>query len=200
MICYTIGHSTHPETTFLELLRKHKIDCIVDVRSSPYSKYNPQFNKDNIKHLLKSNGVIYVFMGDLLGARHNDPSLFFKNTLMVNFSKARNTEKFKKGIERVIDGINKGHHLALMCAEKDPFDCHRFVLISYALSKNGIDINHILSNGSIISNSDLEHKLLNKYKTNDQQRELFEAPKTKADAIEEAYKKRNTDIGYVNEN
>ena len=198
LICYTIGHSTHETGDLLRLLQINNIDSVVDVRSSPYSQHNHQFNKETIKADLQKNGITYVFMGDLLGARYSDPSLFFNGTYMVDFKKVRETDNFKKGIERVINGINRGHNIALMCAEKDPFDCHRFVLVSYALTKKSITVKHILETGETILNEQLEEKLLSEYAINYNQMSLFDKRKTQDDAVEEGYEKRNRDIGYVN--
>ncbi len=198
LICYTICNSTHETEAFLGLLQKNNIDCIVDVRSSPYSQYNPQYNRETIKTALQNNGITYVFMGDLLGARYSDLTLFFNETYMVDFRKVRETDNFKKGIERVINGINKGHTIALMCAEKGPFDCHRFVLVSYGLAKKGITIKHILDTGEMILNEQLEEKLLSEYAITYHQMSLFDKRKTKDDAVEEGYKKRNRAIGHMN--
>jgi uncharacterized protein (DUF488 family) len=198
LICYTIGHSTHETEALLRLLQKNNIDSVVDVRSSPYSRYNHQYNKETIKADLQKNGFTYVFMGDLLGARYSDPALFFNETYMVDFKKVRETDNFKKGIERVINGINRGHNIALMCAEKDPFDCHRFVLVSYALTKKSITVQHILETGETILNEQLEEKLLSEYAINYNQMSLFDKRKTQDAAVEEGYEKRNRDIGYVN--
>jgi uncharacterized protein (DUF488 family) len=197
LICYTIGHSTHETEGLLQLLKKHNIDCVADVRSSPYSQYNHQYNKETIKADLQKNGITYVFMGDLLGARYSDTALLFNDNYVVDFKKVRETDDFKKGIERVINGINKGHNIALMCAEKDPFDCHRFVLVSYALTKIGITVKHILESGKTILNEHLEEKLLSEYDINYNQMSLFDKRKTKDDAVDEGYEKRNRDIGYM---
>ena len=197
LICCTIGHSTHETGAFIRLLHENNIDCIVDVRSSPYSQYNHQYNKETIRADLQKNGITYVFMGDLLGARFSDPALFFNGTHMVDFRKVRETDNFKKGIDRIINGLNRGHNIALMCAEKDPFDCHRFALVSYTLAKKGITVKHILETGGTILNEQLEEKLLAEYASNYNQMSLFDKRKTKDAAIEEGYEKRNRDIGYV---
>lgn len=199
LICYTIGHSVHSTNEFIELLKQHNIKYIVDVRSTPYSQYTPQFNRELLKDTLANSEIGYIYMGDVLGARYNNPDLFFKHQNTVNFQEVSKLPSFKKGIERVIDGLRKGYILALMCAEKDPFDCHRFVLVSRELTKSGICVLHIMENGELQSTKNLEKRLLSKYKIDYQQSTLFEKLKTEDEAIEEAYVRRNLDIGYEND-
>lgn len=197
MSCFTVGHSTYESEAFVKLLKLNNIEWIIDIRSVPYSQRNPQYNKENIKVFLKNNGVSYVFMGNLLGARYSNPELFFPDKEMVDFKKVREIDEFKHGIEIVINRLKEGHRICLMCSEKDPFECHRFVLVSYSLAKKGIDVKHILENGDIVSNEALEERLLSKYKIEYGNPTLFDSAKTKEAAIEEGYEKRNRDIGYV---
>lgn len=197
MNCFTIGHSTYESETFVKLLKLNNIEWLVDVRSVPYSQYNPQYNKENIKVFLENNGISYIFMGDLLGARYSNPELFFPDKEIVDFNKVRRTNEFNLGIERVIKGIKEGYKVCLMCSEKDPFECHRFVLVSCTLAKKGIDVKHILENGDVIFNEALEERLLSKYKIEYGNPTLFDSTKTKEAAIEEGYEKRNRDIGYI---
>lgn len=197
MTCFTIGHSTHEADDFIKLLKLNRVEWLVDVRSIPYSQHNPQYNKENLKAILENNHVSYVYMGNLLGARYNNPNMYFDDKEMADFRKVRNSVGFKHGIDKIVNGISKGLNLCLMCSEKDPFDCHRFVLISCALARKGVLVNHILENGDVITNEALEDRLLLKYKIEYGNAMLFEATKTKEEAIEEGYEKRNRDIGYV---
>lgn len=199
LICYTIGHSSHKAAEFISLLKQHDIKYVVDVRSSPYSQHAPQFNRELLKISLEDSGIGYIYMGDALGARYTNPELFFNKRNIVDFQKVDQLPSFKKGIARVINGLEKGHKLSLMCAEKDPFDCHRFVLVSHALTKSGIRVLHIRENGELQSTEDLEKRLLSKYKINYQQPTFFEALRTEMQATEEAYVRRNLDIGYGTE-
>lgn len=195
-VCYTIGHSNHDQWRFIRLLHDHGITCVVDVRSAPYSRHNPQFNRETIKTTLESAGIAYLFLGDSLGARQTAPELLYPGTGMVDFKQVRATKTFQAGIDRVVDGLGKGYNIALMCAEKDPFDCHRFVLVSYALLKKGVRVLHILADGGIIANEQLEERLLKNYQPNAGQPSLFDKPKTRADLLEECYDRRNRDMGY----
>ncbi len=184
--CYTIGHSNYDLYQFIKLLKPHNINLIVDVRSYPYSKYVSHFNKDELKSSLEEENISYLFMGDKIGGKYNDPDLLFSDG-SVNYTKVSQTSKFIDGIQNVIEEIKNGKILAIMCSEKDPFDCHRFVLVSHQLEKNGITVKHILGNGDIILNEILEEKLIHQYNMDYQQTTLFGTVKTKAEALEEAY-------------
>jgi uncharacterized protein (DUF488 family) len=143
---YTVGHSNHPIEKFTGLLTVNGITAIADVRSQPFSRRNPQFNKDRLAAALAQHGIAYVFLGKELGARSEDPSCYEDGK--VQYPRLAETPDFKKGIERVLAGAQK-YRLALMCAEKEPLDCHRTLLVSRALDKLGIEIAHILADSSV---------------------------------------------------
>ena len=189
MKCYTVGHSVYQIQEFIALLKRHHINCIVDVRSAPYSKFASQFNREMLTIELKKEGILYLYMGDLLGARYESSDLLFEDG-KVDFEKVRATDNFKKGIQRVIDGINKGYTISLMCSEKEPFDCHRFVLVSKSLQDKGLDICHITSD-ELIENLVLEERLFKKYKIN--KHDLFH---TEQENLSSVYRCRNIDIAY----
>lgn len=143
---YTIGHSTHPIDRFLELLVASDVTAVADVRSSPFSRHNPQFNKDVLRAALFRRGISYVFVGKELGARSDDPCCYEDG--QVQYARLAETELFKSGIERVMRGAQK-YRVALMCAEKEPLDCHRTLLVSRVLESRGASIVHILSDGTV---------------------------------------------------
>ena len=116
-ILYTIGHSNHTIENFIALLKRYGVTCIADVRSAPYSRYCPQFNKDTLAANLQAAGITYMFLGRELGARPDDPCCYKGG--FVNFQEIAKREEFKRGIERLLADISK-HRVALMCAEKDP--------------------------------------------------------------------------------
>ncbi len=130
----TIGHSTHSMEAFLRLLAQHNIGVVADVRSAPYNRYNPQFNKDAVSASLKEHGIKYVYLGKELGGRT------FDSSYEEEFSR---TALFQEGIARIVKG-SAIYRIALMCAEKDPIKCHRGFRISPALVENGIRVLHIL--------------------------------------------------------
>ena len=159
---FTIGHSTDTIESFLEHLEHYQIDSIVDVRSIPYSHFVSQFNKEQLSVFLKKKKVVYIPMGDNLGARYEEKELLFEDG-KVDFSKVVTTKKFQDGIDRVETGIKKGYKIALMCSEKNPIECHRFSLVSNYLHKNGYVVNHIVGK-DIFEHKLLENKLLDYYR------------------------------------
>lgn len=191
----TIGHSTYDLLFFVEILNKHCIDVIVDVRSVPYSKYSSKFNKENLKIYLKQKNIYYVYMGDLLGARYTDPDLLLENG-KVDFNRVQKLKSFEKGINRLIAGTEKGFNISLMCSEKDAFDCHRFALISEFLTKNKImNVKHIYPE-KILTQNDLENRMIKKYNKMISNVDLFNPNVDKKQQIKEAYKFRKKDIAY----
>ena len=182
----------------MKLLKTHQIKYLADVRSAPYSKFAPQFNRELLQSDLKSHGIQYLYMSNELGARHEHPSLLFTDG-KVDFSKVRETILFKSGIERILNGLTQGNRIVLMCSEKDPYDCHRFCLITPALSAKGIHVLHILQNGSLIANEELEERLLAKYRRDYNQINLFEPTKSREEFLLESYAEHNRHIAYSRE-
>ncbi len=125
-IIYTIGHSTHPSEKFIELLKRHEITAVCDVRSSPYSQFTPQFNRETIQSELKKHGIAYVYLGKELGPRSDDPGCYENGK--VQYDRLAKTDLFHEGIRRAKEGM-KSYRIALMCAEKDPIMCHRTILV-----------------------------------------------------------------------
>jgi len=146
MMIYTVGHSNHPIEKFLSLLTGHDITAIADVRSQPFSRRFPQFNKERLAQTLSEHGIAYVFLGKELGARSDDESCYENG--QVQYPRLGATALFKQGIDRALTGAGK-FRVALMCAEKEPLDCHRTLLVSRALEQRGAAIAHILADGSI---------------------------------------------------
>ena len=157
---FTIGHSTHSSERFIALLKQHGITALCDVRSQPYSRMNPQFNRETLKQLLRESGIDYVFLGTELGARSADVSCYDHGK--VQYDRLAQTQLFRQGLERVKE-VAKDHRVALMCSEKDPLECHRTILISRQLETLGFAVQHILVDGNLESHSDaldrLAHKL-----------------------------------------
>jgi len=193
-IIYTIGHSDHSIERFIVLLKQHVITAVADVRSAPYSRFHPQFNKDTLATSLKKEKIAYIFLGKELGARTDD-SAYYENG-QVDFKQLANRAEFKSGLERILKGSEK-YRIALMCAEKEPLDCHRTILICHNLKHFGIGIKHILSDGSLEDHQDAESRLL---KLADCERSLFDQNVSDDERLEQAYKKRAGEIAYKAEN
>ena len=142
---YTIGHSNMtPESLFL-ILKSFKIDIIVDVRSSPYSKFVPHFNRENIRKKLIENGMRYIFLGDYIGGKPRDKK-YYENG-KINYMQVAQSDRYSEGINKILD-LNKENDLVLMCSEEDPYDCHRHNLITQTLVKKGLEVIHIRKNSS----------------------------------------------------
>jgi uncharacterized protein (DUF488 family) len=154
---YTVGHSTHALESFLGLLALHRIEALCDVRSVPYSQRNPQFNRDSLKGHLKAAGITYVFLGRELGARSDNPACYVDGKVQYNY--LVDEPLFQQGVARVRKGI-EDYRVALMCAERDPLTCHRTILVCRELREAGLDILHILSDGSIETNDAAERRLM----------------------------------------
>jgi uncharacterized protein (DUF488 family) len=154
---YSIGHSNHAIDAFIALLKFNEITALADVRSAPYSRFNSQFNKNDLEVSLQESGIKYVFLGRELGARSDDPSCYENGK--VQYAKLANTELFREGIERLLRGADE-HRVAMMCAEKDPLDCHRTLLVAPALIEQGAEVVHILADGSTESNDESMRRLL----------------------------------------
>jgi uncharacterized protein (DUF488 family) len=154
---FSIGHSTHSIDTFLKLLSLHGIQAIADVRSAPFSKFNPQFNKDELQVFLRDAGIRYVFLGKELGARSDDPGCYVGDK--VQYDRLAKTELFRSGLKRIAEGANT-YRIAMMCAEKEPLDCHRTILVARELENLGIKVRHILADGVVESHTDSIARLM----------------------------------------
>lgn len=144
--CFTIGYGNEPIEQFTGTLCRTGIITIIDVRSNPYSRFRPEFNRENLEKTLDQALIAYRFMGDRLGGRYEDPALLMHDG-SVDYRKVRETERFKKGIGQLLEIISSGNTVALMCAEKDPGRCHRFFLIAPALQEAGVRVVHIHEKG-----------------------------------------------------
>lgn len=199
-IIYTVGHSTMPVDDFIKLIKMHDIDCIVDVRSTPYSQYAPQFNQAEIIYALKKAGVAYIYMGKELGARRDDATLYDEDG-RLNFEKTAASPSFKSGIDRIMQGIKKGYTIALMCTEKDPMDCHRCILVGRKINNlENCYVENILSDGSLLKQTQVEEKLLEIYHTNRDQLTITELlsgkQKSEEEYLNDAYRKKAKEIAY----
>ena len=186
----TVGHSTHPIGDFLALLRTHGVTAVGDVRSTPYSRFNPQFNRETLAGDLEDHGIRYVFLGRELGARPLDPACYEEGRLQ--YSRVARTDLFLRGLDRVIQGACK-YRIALMCAEKDPIDCHRTILVARELVNRRTDVIHILPDGGLERHDDTIERLLTRVGIGEPH--LF---CSRAELIEQAYAAQAERIAYVN--
>ena len=186
---YTIGHSNHEIEHFLHLLKMHAITAIADVRSSPYSKFNPQFNREVLQKALKENRIAYVFLGEELGPRSDNPACYVDGK--VQYARLARTDLFLRGVERLLTGM-KSYRIALLCAEKDPIACHRMILVCRAIRSEPIEVSHILEDGRIEPLGDSERRLMQELKM--RQLRMFESPE---ELIQRAYDTQAERIAFV---
>lgn len=153
----TVGHSTHSWDRFRALLNVAGVTAVADVRSSPWSRHTPQFNKDALATQLRAVGVAYVFLGDALGGRPSQARLFENG--VADYEAMAQEPAFKAGLDRVRKGAET-HVIAMMCAEQEPLDCHRCLLVSRRLRASGVRVAHILADGRIEAHEETERRLL----------------------------------------
>ena len=188
---YTIGHSTHAEEQFLALLKQHGITAVADVRSSPYSPRNPQFNREYLQRALAEGGIDYVFLGAELGARSDDPACYVNS--QVQFDRLAATESFQRGLARVRERM-RDNRLALMCAEKDPLECHRTILVARQLAARGVAVIHILADGTTEGHEQALARLVRQLKM--PECDLF---RSRDDVLDDAYRMQGARIAYTDE-
>jgi len=194
---YSIGHSSQTQEEFLALLMQHGINCIVDVRSVPASKYTPQFNQETLKWFLKSHDIQYLHFGDEFGARRTD---CLDEHGQVNFERAVKTPSFQQGVIRLMTGLKKGYRIALMCSEADPLECHRFSMVSRYFYDQGVDVQHILRDGNLASHAFLEKEMINQLlhsrKYHLPEVDLLFGTYSEEEQRKDAYRLKNKEIGY----
>lgn len=202
MEIYTIGHSNYTMERLIDMLEYYNINCVVDIRGTPYSKYNIQFDKEAIRYTLTNAGFVYIYMGKELAAKRIRKNSY-NNEGYSNFEEVIKEEEFKRGVERLKNGCEKGYKIILLGAMQDPIRCHRSILVGRELVKNDFDVKHILYDYSIVTQDDIEEMLLNKYFSNRNQitiEDLTGNSLNNEEMINEGYKLANREIGYRIEN
>jgi uncharacterized protein (DUF488 family) len=154
---YTIGHSNCDVPKIIDLLKIYKVQVLVDVRTLPYSRHAPQFNQKRIGEPLEAAGIRYEYLGNFLGGRPNDPSVYksgvvptdWKDLLFeIDYPAVMKKDFFQEGIKKLI-GESQDKVVAIMCAEEDPTKCHRHHLIGRYLTGKGFEVLHIRGDGTV---------------------------------------------------
>ena len=198
MEIYTIGHSNYTVERLIDMLRHYNINCVVDIRGTPYSKYNVQFDKETIRYTLSKAGFIYIYMAKELAAKRINKESYNEEGYS-DFEKVIKEKEFLEGIERLKNGCNKGYNIVLLGAMQEPIRCHRSILVGKALRKCGFNVKHILDDYSTASQDDIEQMLLDKYFSNRNQMtidDLIGNSLSREEMIDEGYRMANKDIGY----
>ncbi len=186
---YTIGHSNLTYEEFIKLLKKYAINVIIDVRSQPFSRRFPQFNKHELDNLLEKSGICYSYRGDKLGGRPKNPSFYEKQR--VSYERLGRDKEFNEAIDDLIK-LASSKIIALMCSEKDPMDCHRALLIGRILKNKNVLVQHILANGKVESQDDLEKRMLGE----ESGQMLLVAPGNREEMLDEAYRRQAEKVAF----
>ena len=178
------------------MLQSQGVNCIVDVRSIPASKYAPQFNMEALRWFLKGHGIQYLHFGEEFGARRSDSIVDGQ----VNFEVAVTTAMFLSGVERLKRGLDIPYTISLMCSEANPIECHRFSLVSRFLYDQGVDVQHILKDATVVSHKQLEEQMIDEYRHSRKYHlsdidQLF-GTYTTEEQRRDAYRIKNKEIGY----
>jgi uncharacterized protein (DUF488 family) len=188
---WTVGHSNHTLDHFLDLLRTHAIDVVADVRSTPFSRRHPHFNRERLKTALANAGIDYIFLGAELGARSPDRACYDADGRVV-YERLARTEAFKAGIDRVMaEAANR--RVTLMCAEKDPLSCHRTILVTPRLIACGLTVMHVLADGAIEPHTPATEERLIAETFRREQPDMFRSPEN---ILAEAYRRREEAVAY----
>ncbi len=165
---YSIGHGNKTIDEFIAELNKFKIEYLIDIRSKPYSKFYPWFNKTALKYAIKkTRKIVYGYMGDTIGGLPDKKYLCYTND-KVDYNKLAKMDFFQNGLQRLVKANEQGYRTCIMCSEGDPSMCHRTKLIGVELQKQGIEIQHIYRTklGTIILKS--QTQVINEVYNNDE--------------------------------
>lgn len=154
---YTVGYGGRSIEAFVGVLLANQIGWLVDVRSAPYSRFKPEFSKDALEEELVRRGLRYVFMGDQLGGRPDDPTCYVDGK--VDYQRVKEREAYQAGIERVQRALARGVRFAIMCSEGKPEQCHRSKLIGETLTAQGVAVLHIDENDALVSQEEVITRL-----------------------------------------
>lgn len=191
---YTIGYAGFPFAEFAGLLKQHGICGLVDVRSNPNSTYHPDYNRDILAQRLKEAGIRYRNYAKEFGARQPDRQYYPEGYL--DFALFSQSAPFLEGVERLCAAMQAGYTFTLMCAESDPIDCHRAILVSRAFARRGVEVCHLMTKQRTLSQQQLENRLVEHYFPDWQQCSLLAPQQPYEVLVEQAYQKRNAEIGY----
>jgi uncharacterized protein (DUF488 family) len=154
---FTIGYGARTIGEFIETLKAQSIDCLIDVRTAPYSKFKTDFSKESLKRHVERAGIRYLFMGDTLGGQPKDPGCLTDGK--VDYDKVRAQPLFRAGLKQLCRALDQQHRATLMCSEGRPEQCHRSKLIGEALATAGIPVCHIDETGQLLTHQQVIDRL-----------------------------------------
>ena len=192
---YTIGYTGFSIEEFIDVLQRYNINVVIDVRSFAYSERYPDYNKNVLNELLKRNKIYYRNYISEFGARQEDTK-FYTSEGYLDFELFAKSKQFLSGVQRIENSVAQGYKIVFLCAEKDPTQCHRTILVSRAFSDKGYPIIHLLPNGNIETQKGIEQKWLDKFYPSRSQMDMFSGGKSDEEYIAEIYREQNKKIGY----
>ena len=187
---HTVGHSSLSAESLMGMLKRRGITRVIDVRSTPYSRHVPHFNRENIRATLEKNNASYTHMGDILGGRPREERLYDRDG-RADYSLMAQEKPFQDAIRQVEQMAEDGH-IALMCTEADPLRCHRTLLVSQELASRGAEIIHLIRDGQQERHEETMGKLLMVWKL----LRDGEAGMTRRQLIEEAVRRQAAEVAY----
>ncbi len=155
---YSIGHGNKKIKDFIAELKAFNIEYLLDIRSKPFSKWNPQYNKSSLEKELEKNNIRYVFVGKQLGGLPEDRACYDLNGKVI-YDIIKTKDFFKEGLSRLTTANAKKINLAIMCSESKPEECHRSKLIGQELLRKDISLNHIISQSKTKSQQTVMNEL-----------------------------------------
>lgn len=191
---YTIGYAGYEIEAFMEELHRYHVSVLLDVRSSPYSSFYQDYNRETLEHTLRSQHIYYRNYAREFGARQPEHSYYPKGYL--DFQLYTASPPFQDGVRKVEDSMEKGYCFALMCAEIDPIECHRAILVARAFARHGYEVLHLRPQMPPIPHQDLEAQLLDLYFPDRDQFVLGQPMRDEKELLQEAYCLQNEKIGY----
>ena len=162
MEIFAIGHSNYPYDKLINMIKKYDINCVVDIRETPYSKYNIQYNKEAFNESLRNSGFLYIYMGKEFGAKRTNKDVYTQEGY-ADFEKVAKEDIFLNGIERLKKGCQMGYRIVLLGAMQEPIRCHRSILVGKVLNKEGFDVKYIMHEGNLAYQEDIEESLLDMF-------------------------------------
>ncbi len=209
-VLYTIGYAGFVISDFIAKLNEKDIDVVIDVRSFPHSQYFIEYNKEVLARTLADEDIMYRHYADEFGARQNNPRYYTDG--QMDFSIFTESDSFRSGTEKILKGMKMGYTFALLCAEKDPLQCHRTIMVAPAFHRMGIRVVHLVPAGYlpewvqkrvpkeaqpdyVITQESIEEELKDMYFPERKQMNLF-ASRSEKDYLAEAYRLQNKKIGY----
>jgi uncharacterized protein (DUF488 family) len=154
---FSIGHSNIPDERFVAMLRSAGVNAIADVRKTPASRRFPWFSGKNLVRMLQGEGMLHVPFSETLGGRPRDPALYRDG--VADYEEMAQQPEFRAGLDRLL-AVAAQHRVCLMCAEREPLDCHRCLLVSRSLAERGCTVGHILHDGTFEPHTATEQRLL----------------------------------------